>query len=96
MFLERYTDRDLKVLNIEDQTADNLLVVVERSAWEVEFGFENTWIVVKDTVTNKHYRIFFDRHAYDSNINSYTVYRNINEVVEKEVVTKYWKDLKEC
>lgn len=67
-------------------------MVVERSAWEVEFGFENTWIVVKDTLTNKHYRIF-GRHAYDSNINSYTVYRNINEVVEKEVVTKYWKDL---
>ena len=72
------------------------LVVVKRSAWEVEFGFENTWIVVKDTVTTKHYRIFFDRHAYNSNINSYTVYSNINEVVEKEVVTKYWKDLKDC
>ena len=25
MFLERYTDRDLKVLTIEDHTADNLL-----------------------------------------------------------------------
>lgn len=96
MFLERYTDRDLQLLNIEDQTVDNLLVVVERSAWELEFGYENTWIVVKDTVTNKHYRIFFVRHAYDSNINSYTVESNINEVVEKEVVTKYWKDLKDC
>lgn len=89
MFLDKYTDLDLKFLNFADNTPDNRLEVVERSGWEVVTGGEESLVIVKDSYTNKHYRIRNKRVGTERTGYRYTI---VGDVVE---VVKCWKELNE-
>lgn len=89
MFLELYTDLDLKFLNLADKTPDNRLVVVERTVWEVVTGGEESMVIVKDSYTNKHYRIRNKRVGTERTGYRYTINGDVVEVV------KCWKEINE-
>ena len=94
MFLNRYTEEELKELIWNDSTDSERLQVVERSGWFEQFGSDEYWIIVKDTLTDKHYRFYFSRSGNTYDGYTYMVYPKITEVYEKEVMIKVWEDIK--
>lgn len=94
MFLNRYTDEELTGLIWYNSVDSELLKVVKRSVAVVQFGSFEYWIIVKDTLTDKHYRIHFGRSGDDFVGYTYMVYPKITEVYEKEVMIKVWEDFK--
>jgi hypothetical protein len=93
LFLDNYTEEELKELIWNNSTDSEIIQVVERSGWFEQFGSDEYWLIVKDTLTDKHYRIYFSRYGNDYDGYTYMVYSKITEVYEKDLITKVWEDV---
>lgn len=96
MLHSRYTEEELKELIWEQSSSDGKLRVVNRSVWEDELTYGARSVVVWDSETEKHYRVYFNRYGNDYDGYTYTVNDKTPEVQEKVISYKAWVDIESC
>lgn len=96
MLHSRYSEEELQELLWEFSSSDDKLRVVNRSGWEDELTYGARSVVVWDSETEKHYRVYFNRYGNDYDGYTYTVNDKTPEVQEKVISYKAWVDIESC
>lgn len=90
MELTRYSFDELMELDGNDETNDKELTVVERSGWIDDGKSAYMEIIIKDAVTNKHYKFYISRSGSYYTDYDYDIYDYPSEVKAKQVIKTEW------